>query len=902
MTVSERQRASGITASERRVAILQEITTAVVESADVTELLERVLDALLELTGATVGVVFLLLETEQELKLAVQRGGSEQALASLEAELGSATRRLAQDPDATVVLGQGAWVARQGACDDLRRLRAYAAIPLHARGQALGALVVLSESLAQLEEADRALMLTIGRQTGSAVERARLFARERRRAQVMATITEVGRRLGAIRTERELLPRTVRYVREQLGYDAATLFLFDEARAELVMEAASGLNNEGYAGMRMPLEPERSIVGWVSVHNEPLLAVDVRREPRYRQGGGQPAQGAELAVPIRASGRTIGVLDVQSPREHAFDAIDASALQTLAAQIAVAIENARLNEDLEYALRRRRGFQNILSAMTSSLDLHTILEYALDAAMDVFGADRAGIYLIDPASRRARCSAARNLSADFIGALHAACDRAGYGVGPSSGQSIYLEDAQERTIIPGMLDANRREGFRSTLILPLLSGTTRLGAFVLYHNGIRHYSDDDRATAQNFANQAAVAIQHARVFEAERRARQRAATILEATRSVTSSLQVDDVLRNAVSCIVGALRQRCGAVLLLSEDGERLQHAASVAEPPAADLLASLQQLGPIVIADASRYHTVLRQRQHGAPAETDAVEQQLRRLIPFSSLVTAPLVTHDQTLGIVVVPILEDGSEPDPGSLQVAYAIARSAALALENARLYAHSQRLAVSEERNRLARELHDSVTQSLFSISLMTQALPRILERDPERARERIERLTELARGALAEMRALIFELRPAALQEEGLAAALRKHTAAFSGREGITVSLEIQGERRLAAAVEEGIFRVTQEALNNVAKHARASRVTIELRMDANEARLLIEDDGVGLQTARTAGDRTTLGLTSMRERASLLGGRLDVQSGPEGGVRICLSLPLDLANEGSRTS
>jgi signal transduction histidine kinase len=202
-------------------------------------------------------------------------------------------------------------------------------------------------------------------------------------------------------------------------------------------------------------------------------------------------------------------------------------------------------------------------------------------------------------------------------------------------------------------------------------------------------------------------------------------------------------------------------------------------------------------------------------------------------------------------------------------------------------------VSEERNRLARELHDSVTQSLFSMTLISQALPRILERDPAVAQERIERLNELGRNALAEMRALIFQLRPAALEEEGLATALRKHTAGFQAREGIAVELRIEGERRLPAPVEEGIFRVAQEALNNVAKHARARHVAVHLEIGVADARLTVTDDGVGFDGAALGTGRRTLGLTSMRERAALLGGTCAVESAPNRGTTVRFQVPLN---------
>jgi signal transduction histidine kinase len=221
----------------------------------------------------------------------------------------------------------------------------------------------------------------------------------------------------------------------------------------------------------------------------------------------------------------------------------------------------------------------------------------------------------------------------------------------------------------------------------------------------------------------------------------------------------------------------------------------------------------------------------------------------------------------------------------------ADQAAIAIEHARLFEDTRRLAVVEERNRLARELHDSVTQSLFSMSLMTQALPRLFDQNPARARERVERLSELARGALAEMRSLIFELRPAALEEEGLVSALSKYIAAFESREGVRVTVQVTGERRLPIEQEETLYRIAQEALNNISKHARAASVIISLRFADGDTSLTVKDDGVGFEPSAAAHGRRGFGMTSMHDRAALLGGEVHVDSAPGEGTTVTVWLP-----------
>ena len=212
-----------------------------------------------------------------------------------------------------------------------------------------------------------------------------------------------------------------------------------------------------------------------------------------------------------------------------------------------------------------------------------------------------------------------------------------------------------------------------------------------------------------------------------------------------------------------------------------------------------------------------------------------------------------------------------------------------VRHARLRDEARRLAVVEERQKLARDLHDSVTQSLFSASLQAQAAQSLWGRDPQKAKERLDRVVELCGGALAEMRALIFELRPAALQEEGLVSALRKHAAAREARDGIAVEFVAEDERRLAPQHEEAAYRIVREALHNVVKHARARRARVRLRFRPAALELEVHDDGQGFDVSAM---RSGLGLTSMRERAEQLGGSLDVQSRPGRGTTVSARLPV----------
>jgi signal transduction histidine kinase len=182
---------------------------------------------------------------------------------------------------------------------------------------------------------------------------------------------------------------------------------------------------------------------------------------------------------------------------------------------------------------------------------------------------------------------------------------------------------------------------------------------------------------------------------------------------------------------------------------------------------------------------------------------------------------------------------------------LAAHAAIAIENARLFERSRELSVIEERNRLARDLHDSVTQTLFSVVLNAESAATLLDRDPAQSKTQLERVKELSQDALQEMRSLIFELRSAELQADGLVATLRKHVEVLARVRRIAIDLRVTGEdQRLSPDAEIGLFRIAQEALNNALKHAGATTITVELDLAAAPARLRICDDGHGFDAVR----------------------------------------------------
>jgi len=211
-----------------------------------------------------------------------------------------------------------------------------------------------------------------------------------------------------------------------------------------------------------------------------------------------------------------------------------------------------------------------------------------------------------------------------------------------------------------------------------------------------------------------------------------------------------------------------------------------------------------------------------------------------------------------------------------LALTVANQAAIALVNAELYEHAQALAALQERQRLAQNLHDAVNQSLFSAGLIADVLPRLWDRDQDEARKSLDDLRRLTRAAQAEMRALLAELRPSALTDTDLGDLLHLLGNALSERINIPVKVNVAKEVILPAEIQVSFYRVCQEALNNVAKHSKASRVDIDLVHEGSTVELRIRDDGLGFNPEETFAGH--YGLSMMRERAESAGAQLSITS------------------------
>jgi nitrate/nitrite-specific signal transduction histidine kinase len=363
--------------------------------------------------------------------------------------------------------------------------------------------------------------------------------------------------------------------------------------------------------------------------------------------------------------------------------------------------------------------------------------------------------------------------------------------------------------------------------------------------------------------------------------------------TVSQSLELDEILNLALDKTLQAMDIEAGGIYLLDEEGVALSLAVQRGFSP--DALPEIDRLQvseglsgrmvesgePLVVADVSTDPRL---------SKTVGGKEGLR------SMAIIPLYSRGKVLGTMFA-IARDYREFAEQDVQLLTSIGNQIGVAIENARLYEQAQQTAIVEERGRLARELHDSVTQSLYSLTLLAEAGQRLAKAgDIDRAREYLYRLGEIGQQSLKEMRLLVYELRPLALREEGLVGALIQRLDAVERRAGVDARLIVEGEFTVSEQAEEALYRIAQEALNNALKHAAPSSVEITIHAADGRVELEVADDGRGFDpdAASTSGG---LGLTSMRERAEGLGATYRVISAEGEGTRIQVCLACDDSKE-----
>jgi signal transduction histidine kinase len=391
-----------------------------------------------------------------------------------------------------------------------------------------------------------------------------------------------------------------------------------------------------------------------------------------------------------------------------------------------------------------------------------------------------------------------------------------------------------------------------------LAGTAKLIARGDLEQIARVERDDEVGTLARVFN--SMTTQLSGLFHAQEQRTIQLRTINEVGRKISSILKVDELLDYVASSLQKTFNYHNVGIILKDPQSGELELKSSAGAYEGGDKMHRVTSLtSPVVglvgqTGEAQLVNDILNDTAFKLAGSSKHTRAEL----------AVPIKIGDKVTGILDIEA-DRARAFNELDLFTAQTLADQLAVAIENARLYEQAQELATLKERTRLARDLHDAVSQTLFSASLIAEVLPRLWERNPEEGRKRLEEIRQLTRGALAEMRTLLLELRPAALTDAELSDLLRQLAESITGRARIPVDLEVRGPGPQPPEVKVALYRIAQEALNNVAKHSGATRAKVSLSGDGNRIELIISDNGKGFDVNSTS--PSSLGLGIMQERA-----------------------------------
>lgn len=544
------------------------------------------------------------------------------------------------------------------------------------------------------------------------------------------------------------------------------------------------------------------------------------------------------------------------------------------------------------------------AAVVSTLDTQQVIDTILDEVQRLLQVHQCALRVINESTGQLEIRASRGLSQNYAAPLdltEATRKLPSYRAIRLK-QVLQVPDVELDADFTSLLPLARAEGYRSCLVTPLTALYIPPAALVIYRADVHHFSEQEIDLATSFANQAAIALEHAILFNLTDAELQKQVRFLSAlnrvARTVNQSLMIEEVLHNAMEAVLEVMEVDACWIYLQREMEEFLRLRAQRGLPLelagaetiqrvefGQGLIGQAAQQNQPLLLEAGQLHS---SRWAGEPLIAPGVWQ---------ALALAPLVAKGITFGVLgVASRLEQAfGEAEADLLQ---AIGDQIALAVVNARLYRRSREVAILEERNRVAREIHDTLAQGFAGILVQLQAAERLSLKHPEKARRSLQEAQDLARESLQEARRSVLNLRPTVLENLPLDQALAQQTRRFGNEHRLKASFIVEGyPSPLNPEVEQHLFRITQEALTNVARHAQAKKVVVALNFAPQAVTLVIRDDGIGLNghTPYSNGSDSTarqgFGLVSIQQRAGLMQGQVTFDMPEAGGTEIKVVIP-----------
>lgn len=600
-------------------------------------------------------------------------------------------------------------------------------------------------------------------------------------------------------------------------------------------------------------------------------------------------------IPLVAKRQIIGSLALSCVKRNYFTPEQIQLTFAFANQVVVAIENAQLYSRVKQHSSQLESMFLVHQAITSRLDSEAILQLIADSARRLTDTRLSVVYLIDGTELQIAALSGQVNSSLYVGNRLPFAQSA-VGAAIQSGRPLLIKDIKDNTHVD--IEPIRKLGICCFLAVPMLSIFESIGIIAVGDKKAGALGSQDEETLMMLASGAVIGLENARLYHKERERRREAEQrrrVAESLRDMLTVLNSDrsiDEILNYIVLQASQVLDARGSAVFRFEDNQTFSIQASYGLSANNEAKTSEAMNERYIRQTLLSRQPIVLSNLHDATTASENIwhNDKLKLLLVngFRAVLAVPLIVKDEVYGNLAL-YYNEPREFSTDEIDLAITFCDQGALAIENARLQTQVEEIAVATERHRLARELHDAVTQSLFSASLIADILPRLWDRDQQEARRRLAELRQLTRGAMAEMRTLLLELRPAALIEGKLSEVMRHLTEAINSRTQTAISLTVEGDYAILPDVQVGLYRITQEALNNVVKHAKANWAKVGLNYEPNQIKLYIEDDGRGFDTTNISSEH--LGIGIMRERAENMGASLKLKSQKGRGTRIDVVWP-----------
>lgn len=692
----------------------------------------------------------------------------------------------------------------------------------------------------------------------------------------------------------DILDLSVQFVDALLPSLSTSVVTYDFAAGEFIMECSTR--------PEFRLHSRRPVTLWDMIaqlrRGEIFYIADVRLRPDCLPGlqtvlevGGR----SFLSVPMRYRGELIGAFTMAMGDVYEFNPDELAVVQEIANVIAVVIQHRQALQAEQKARQNEATLREVAASLTLGLALDEILQRILNQLERVVIYSSASIILLENgkpvlAAQRGLQNTPQELDVVL------ATDPHTLNWVLMTGRPRIINDTtadETWTVLPGL------EYIHAWMGVPLLVKGVCIGVLTIDREQPNSFTPQDQDLVLAFANQAAIAIENARLFrEAQTYAEQMETRVRERTRELEALYGItaatlegpdlDSVLYRSLELALQAFGCPAGAIYL-THNGER-------ALRPAICLDRSGSEFARLLSEPTAGGGLLSRLAPDGAPWIVDDVLPTALFGEPVQAVAVAPLRARARSLGVLV--LLSDEPRRFAGASLLLTTIADQIGAAVESIDLRHKARQAAIVEERDRLARELHDAVTQAIYSIGLFAEAARDATRAgEPDRVERHLQSVMQTSHQALGEMRLLLYELRTEALAHHGLAGALGERLQSVENRAEIDTELQIEGVTTLPLALEETYYRVALEALNNSLRHARAGKVTVTLTARHGELIMIIQDNGSGFRV-RDPANRGGMGLDIMHKRTQKVAGRLRITSRVGRGTRVEVRAPLNQTTAG----